>query len=233
MRRLIPDTENGLLSRFILYRMPTNTRWHRTMVRHDDPSDVRFQRIGSDFHKRLISFVGVGNKYEFLIPDSLGTAFDDEFSLVNDDCCEIVDKAVAGVVRRMGLIAFRMMMVLTALRAMGSERHGERLVCDKRDYTTAMLICRTLLTHSLHFYTTMSQQKRKPAEGEEKGAAMRRNKFLNGLPDRFTRKEYDERVRAEGENHSTAEKWLARYIADGLLRRKAQGEYEKQAQPEE
>lgn len=68
-----------------------------------------------------------------------------------------------GVVRRMGLIAYRIMMVLTAVRQLGNGYDVQmsqdgiiRLVCHEADYRAAMSICDTLLYHAVFIYRNLS-----------------------------------------------------------------------------
>ena len=60
-------------------------------------------------------FVRQGN-YSFSLPSDLQEQFIEYLSRVNEECCDEVNNKMQGVVRRMGLIAYRIMMVLTAVR---------------------------------------------------------------------------------------------------------------------
>jgi len=155
---------------------------------------------------------------------------------VNEECCDEVDNKMQGVVRRMGLIAYRIMMVLTAVRHLenvhrNSSSHDktEQLVCHEYDYSTAMNICETLLYHAVFIYQNLSgnQSKRFNSASQETGVYARRNTLYNMLPDTFTKKDYDVQVSSLGENGSTANKWIEAFIKDGKLCRIEQGKYRK------
>ena len=54
---LIPDTENGLFSRFIFYTMPTELVWHDMFAFTGvSTADEQFKQIGRDFYSFLKTF---------------------------------------------------------------------------------------------------------------------------------------------------------------------------------
>ena len=74
--------------------------------------------------------------------------FIEYLSRVNEECCDEVDNRMQGIVRRMGLIAYRIMMVLTAVRHLENVYNVQadsngiiQLVCQESDYFVAMNIC--------------------------------------------------------------------------------------------
>ena len=154
---------------------------------------------------------------------------------MNEECCDEVDNKMQGVVRRMGLIAYRIMMVLTAVRHLDNVIHKSssdetvQLVCHEFDYSIAMSICDTLLYHAVFIYQNLSgnQFKRFNTVSQETGVYARRNILYNMLPDTFTKKDYDTLVSSLGENGSTANKWIEAFIKDGKLSRIEQGKYRK------
>mgnify|MGYP000254213119 CR=1 FL=1 len=236
VRRLIPDAENGLLSRFCFYIIRFK-RGIRNVFATTDVSqskNVAFRQLGDLFFHQHEYFVNQG-AYRFSLPEALQQDFLDYLSRVNEECCDEVDNKLQGIVRRMGLIAYRIMMVLTAVRHINDVNNlpnpadGEfLLICQESDYHTAMRICDTLLYHAIYIYRKLEgQQERGRHQATETGAAARRNNFYNTLPDTFSKQDYDEQVKAKGENASTASKWIDLYIKDGKLKRTEQGMYSK------
>ncbi len=244
--RLIPDAENGLMSRFIFYII----RFRRNIRNVFATSDVSqskstiFKILGDKFCHRQEEFAKRGT-FTFSLPDDLQHDFIAHLAQVNEECCEEVDNRVQGIVRRTGLIAFRMMMLLTAIREMesatyntnhpdpGSDINAERqntsvhLLCRKADYDTSFLICDTLLYHAVYIYRKLSNAKNRMTDYNTTtpGVAAHRNRLYNLLPDTFTRQEYDEIATAAGECINTAVKWIGVFIKSGMLRRMEQGRY--------
>ncbi len=243
--RLIPDAENGLMSRFIFY----NIRFRRSIRNVFATSDISqskstiFKILGDRFCHHQEEFARRGT-FTFSLPEDLQQDFISHLARVNEECCEEVDNGMQGVVRRMGLIAFRMMMLLTAIREMenttcntklpytnpdisaGNTNSLVQLICRKEDYNTSLLVCDTLLYHAVHIYRKLSNSSNKTNNDvAAPGVAAHRNRLYNLLPNTFTRQEYDEIATAAGECVNTAVKWIGVFIKSGMLRRIEQGRY--------
>ena len=236
VRQLIPDAENGLMSRFCFYIIRFKRGIRNVFATSDisQSKNAMFKLLGDKFCHLHEEFVRQGN-YSFSLPSDLQEQFIEYLSRVNEECCDEVDNKMQGVVRRMGLIAYRIMMVLTAVRHLDNVIHKSssdetvQLVCHEFDYSIAMSICDTLLYHAVFIYQNLSgnQSKRFNTVSQETGVYARRNTLYNMLPDTFTKKDYDAVVLTLGENGSTANKWIEAFIKDGKLCRIEQGKYRK------
>lgn len=237
VRRLIPDAENGLMSRFCFYIIRFKRGIRNVFATSDisQSKNTMFHILGDSFCHLHEKFVNHGS-YSFSLPSALQEQFIEYLSRVNEECCDEVDNRMQGIVRRMGLIAYRIMMVLTAVRHlenvynMQADSNGIiQLVCQESDYFVAMNICDTLLYHAVFIYRNLSghQSKQTSSALQETGVAARRNTLYNMLPETFTKKDYDAAVLALGENGSTAAKWIEAFIRSGKLRRIEQGKYRK------
>ena len=237
VRKLIPDAENGLMSRFCFYIIRFKRGIRNVFATNDisQSKNAMFKLMGDKFCHLHEEFVRQGN-YSFSLPSDLQEHFIEYLSQVNEECCDEVDNKMQGVVRRMGLIAYRIMMVLTAVRYLENMPHESsssnktiQLICHKYDYSIAMSICETLLCHAVFIYRNLSgnQSKRLQSLSQETGIYARRNTLYNMLPETFTKKDYDATVLALGENGSTANKWIEAFIKDGRLSRIEQGKYRK------
>ena len=200
-----------------------------------ESKNTMFRILGDRFCHLHEEFVNHGS-YSFSLPSALQEQFIEYLSRVNEECCDEVDNRMQGIVRRMGLIAYRIMMVLTAVRHLENVYNVQadsngiiQLVCQESDYFVAMNICDTLLYHAVFIYRNLSgnQSKQTSSALQELGVATRRNTLYNILPETFTKKDYDAAVLALGENGSTAAKWIEAFIRSGKLRRIEQGKYRK------
>jgi len=237
VRRLIPDAENGLMSRFCFYIIRFKRGIRNVFATSDisQSKNAMFRMLGDKFFHLQEEFLNSGC-YSFSLPLDLQQQFIEYLSRVNEECCDEVDNKMQGVVRRMGLIAYRIMMVLTAVRKLGNGYDVQtsqdgiiRLVCHESDYRAAMSICDTLLYHAVFIYRNLSgnQSKQTASILQETGVAARRSTLYNMLPETFTKKDYDAAVFALGENGSTAAKWIEAFIKSGKLCRIEQGKYRK------
>ena len=141
-----------------------------------------------------------------------------------------------GVIRRMGLVAFRFMMLLTIVREFGTYTPNAprmpdgsiQLVCHEDDYHTAISIANTLIEHAKSVYRKLAvPEKQKEFLKKENRAAVRRKRLYEVLPSEFTKAEYDKTVADINENYCTAAKWIDVFIRSGQLKRLEQGRYAK------
>ena len=236
VQRLIPDEEDGLLSRFIYYFIPFR-RGIRNVFATDCISNskhVAFKHLGEKFTLMHDEFAKLG-VIEIVVPKYLVLLFHTWLTQLNEKCCDEIDNGMQGLVRRLGLIAYRIMMIFTVIRAMSESIPTIRspdgnivFECTEEDFFSALCICETLLYHSAYIYVKLSSHgSQKPLSVPESGVNARRYGFFNYLPDTFDRATYDRIVEERNENASTASKWIDKFIEDGRLQRIEQGRYKK------
>ena len=236
VRHLIPDAENGLLSRFIFYFIPFR-RGIRDVFATDDVTRSKhavFKIMGDEFLHLLDIFMNQGS-FVFALPTHLQHRFVEWLARLNDECCDEVDNGMQGIVRRLGLIAFRMMMLFTAIRAFANPTPQARapdgrivLECSETDFNTVLRICEILLYHSIHIYMKLRPKStRNVLPDIETGVNARRYALYHNLPDEFDKSVYDRIVSEMSENASTASKWIDKFIQDGRLKRTSKGNYVK------
>ena len=155
----------------------------------------------------------------------------DHYNQLNDECCEAIGNRMQGVVRRNGLMAFRIMMVLTIVRHMTDDiyhpvEEGQplKLECSDEDYRTALAMTETLLYHSAYMFHMLE----KPA-GQTSAYIKndRREILYNMLPDSFTKQEYLSVVRQLEYSESTCNKWIDWYLTENRLKHCGHSRYEK------
>ena len=236
VQRLIPDEEDGLLSRFIYYFIPFR-RGIRNVFATDCISKskhVAFKQLGERFLGLHDKFINLG-VVEIVVPRYHVLLFYTWLTKLNDECCEEIDNGMQGLVRRMGLIAYRLMMLFTIIRSFDESLPRIRspdgnlmFECTEDDFFSALCISETLLYHSAYIYVKLSSQGvRKSLPLHESGVNARRYAFFNFLPESFDRATYDRIVEERNENASTASKWIEKFIEDGRLKRVEQGRYIK------
>lgn len=236
VQRLIPDEEDGLLSRFIYYFIPFR-RGIRNVFATDcisQSKQMKFKQLGERFQLMQEKIARMG-PIEVVVSEYCRILFGTWLTNINEECCEEINNGMQGLVRRLGLIAFRIMMLFTVLRFLDKPVPKIRspsgnivLECSDEDFHTSLCICETLLFHSAFIYVALSSRttQMRPTDMES-GVRARRYALYNQLPDEFDKSVYDLTVSEMNENLSTASKWIDRFIKDGKLKRVEQGKYLK------
>lgn len=149
-----------------------------------------------------------------------------------------------GIMRRMGNICYRMMMVLTVSRLIGTDGEiPDEMVCDERDFDRVLHTVRTLQRHNaLHYDELMVAAGAVDPLGDEDSDTGdmlndRQRRFFEALPDAFITQRAlqiaehlslgDESPADCGISVRAAEGYLNRFCNLGLLRRVGRGSYRK------
>ena len=234
---LIPSAENGLFSRFIFYVMPTEIVWHDMFDASDGPTaDELFEQIGRDFyqfHKPLTE-----QAVRFCLQREQQVRFNAFFTQAQEEYAALFGNDIIASVRRLGLIFFRITMILTVLRQMDEgdfppptgegERKEASLVCADADFDTAMAMVRVLLRHSASVFQSLPRRtERRFRQGRQQRTEGSRQALLSALPDTFNRTAYLQAAAQMGIGEKTAERYIADLCRSGMLEHPANGQYNK------
>lgn len=233
VRNLIQDSENGLFSRFMFFNVKFEKNIRNVFVVTDSKKSKTeaFRQLGEWYKELSGKIQREASAYEISISPLLHSHFMEHYNQLNNECCDAIGHRMQGVVRRNGLMAFRIIMVLTVVRHMTDEcyhpmpeGHPLKLECTDEDYYTSLAIAETLLYHSAYMFRLLE----KPiTPTSASGRNDRREILYNMLPDSFTKQDYLSLVRQLEFSESTCNKWIDRYIAENRLRHCGHSKYEK------
>ncbi|WP_375582237.1 DUF3987 domain-containing protein [Cyclobacterium xiamenense] len=208
---LIPSAENGLFSRFMFYTMNLKPEWIDAFsVDLNDGLDSYFDNLGNDFYeifKNLESNGGI----RFKLTGSQKKEFNKFFREKQAQYICLQGISIASMVRRSGLIAFRIAMILSVLRIMETGDISDPLVCRDEDFKSAMAMVNVLLKHSDKVYTQM------PKEEVPQARKNIQQQFLDALPKNFDRKTYVSTAEKLKIKEKTAENYIKKFVESGLL----------------
>lgn len=233
VRSLIQDSENGLFSRFMFFNIKFERNIRDVFVVTDSKKSKTevFRQLGEQYKELLGKIQREASAYEVSIPSLLHGHFMDHYNQLNNECCEAIGNRMQGVVRRNGLMAFRIMMVLTIVRHLTDECYNPmpegqplRLECSDEDYHTSLTIAETLLYHSAYMFRLLEKPVTTTSPSNKND---RKETLYNMLPDSFTKQEYLSVVRQLEYSESTCNKWIDRYVAENRLRHCGHSKYEK------
>lgn len=218
---LIPDAENGLFSRFIFYSMNLKPVWADVFDANNSTNlDDYFQALGNDFYQ-LYQQLEKSQPIHVKLTSSQKQAFSETFSNAQKKYLEQNSDEFAGTVRRMGIIAFRLMMILSALRIMETGEIAAEVYCEERDFETALAIIDILLVHASSVFSEL------PISSPTSKRENRKERFYNSLPERFSRQSYLEVATALTIPDKTAQGYISAFLSEGLVHRDRQDDYMK------
>ncbi len=216
---LIPNAENGLFIRFLFYYMNVKPTWKNVFAHQSGEGlDTHFENLGEEFY-HLYKHLRDGPEIRFILSEEQQTHFNKFFSQVQAKYLSIKGIDYMATVRRLGLVAFRICMVLSALRIMETGECGETLLCDKQDFETALAIVSILVKHSSRVFSEL------PLDALPPGRKNRKERFLESLPGIFNRQKYLDVARKLSVPEKTAEGYITDFCRKNLIHREHHDNY--------
>jgi hypothetical protein len=143
MDSLITSIEDGLFSRFLFYSFTSEPIWNDTYTLKITNSK---KEIFSNFSAILCDKFKSNEKQIFYMSEKQGNKLDKTFSDALNHNTSNYSSHVSGLTFRLGLMTFKIAMVLSALRSNESE-----IYCSDEDFETAMcLVEKVYMPHSIN-----------------------------------------------------------------------------------
>ena len=242
---LIPNAENGLFSRFIFYFMNVRPVWKNVFASQTDNGlDDYFEALGNEFYE-LYKFIMQDEPRQFYLTADQQEQFNQFFGQIQEKYLNLQGLDYMATIRRLGLIAFRISMIFSALRIMemryikydknigafdsttgeilsNSCQTGDtskKLICEERDFQASLSMVKVLVKHSSKVFRELPQEEPKPTRMNKK------EKFLYALPHTFNRQKYLEVAKAMNIPAKTAEGYITAFAKSGLVHRESQDNY--------
>jgi hypothetical protein len=219
---LIPSAENGLFSRFIFYFMNVRPVWNDVFANSSDQTlDSYFNHLGMQFFDLYKHLEYQAEPIRFCLTLAQQQAFNAYFAQTQNQYLCLYGADYLATVRRLGLITFRMAMILTALRIMDDGDIHSPLVCRDNDFNTALSMVKILVQHAAQVFQQL------PSEAVATPPKNQKQQFLDELPKEFCRKDYLTIANKLGIPDKTAEKHIKRFAVNGLINHYAHDKYKK------
>lgn len=220
---LIPDAENGLFSRFIFYNMNLKLEWRDVFSESTDCLDDYFINLGQQFFQ-FFQTLQQSQPIRFSLSTNQQKQFNVFFAEIQEQYANLFGLDIVASVRRLGLITFRLAMILTTLRLMDGKAKSDVIVCDDTDFRTVLIMARVLLQHTAHVFGTLPAVQSDQAT-KRPNAIMQT--YFNSLPSEFDRSAYLSVAKRLHIQPRTAESYIHRLCASGQLQHPAYGMYHK------
>ena len=185
--KLIASAEDGLFSRFLFYAYKNNIEWQ-------DPSPKSNTIVYNDHFEALsnqvLSLINLleQSPTNIELTPSQWDIINQEFPKMLVEVVTFTSEDAAGVVFRLGLILYRICMILSALRKFENAEASNTIVCTDQDFNSALTIVQTYLQHSLLMFNNLPKQTQTMQFHSGDG----KRKFFDSLPNDFSRKEATE-----------------------------------------
>lgn len=221
-KMLIPSPENGLFSRFIFYTFNDARVWKDVSPNGRPNLSDRFKELSGELltmvksvRDREITFQLTPNQWS-----SLNTEFENRLASVNES--EEDDDAGASVLR-LGLITYRIAMILTILRSIKSKDESDTIICSNTDFNNAMTLSGIYLTHAIHMFDTLPRSIAETTSTVNSSMA----RFYSILPNEFSMAESIQAGTTLRIKKRAVYKYVNALVESGQLQKVSRGQYKK------
>ncbi len=151
-QNLIPDIHNGLFSRFCYYILPPTRNFKDVFSndKHDYPTF--FTELGNEMTTLYDRLISLDTPILFRLSHDQKSPFLSLFQGWKDEFAEFVSEDLDGTVNRLGLIFFRIAMILSTLRSYEEDGLLQEITCSDLDFSLALSITETLKQVSLRLF---------------------------------------------------------------------------------
>jgi hypothetical protein len=208
---LIPNAENGLFSRFMFYVMNMKLVWKDVFAsKTEEGLDVHFGKLGHQFYS-LYQTLQASPEIQFTLTPNQQAQFNQYFQQIQVYYYTIHQEDYIASVRRLGLIAFRIMMIFSALRMMEDGDIPATLTCSDIDFDNTLKMIAVLIKHSSYVYNQIAQ------EAHQAKPKNRKEQFLESLPKNFNRQTYVDIGLKLGIPDKTAQRYIKEFVTAEII----------------
>lgn len=229
---LLPSCENGLGSRFIFYNLRRRLFWRNVFERHDKTLDEQMKELGERYLRLYHALDGFHeHPLEFLLSNEQQQEFNQFFEGLQLEQVGLYGDDLIAFVRRLGLVCFRLAMMLTLLRHESKQPMfdplSQSLICCDKDFHTAMTIANCLINHTAHVYANLVPHDDK-GQTAVTGMTVPEKRFFDSLSIEFTTAEARQKALEIGIAWKTAERYLGNFTSRyHVVHRIKNGQYKK------
>jgi Protein of unknown function (DUF3987)/VirE N-terminal domain len=181
---LISSSEDGLFSRFIFYAFKVEQKWKDVSPNANNINLTEHFKTLSLTVFKMVLFL---QREETIVELTAS-----QWQQLNQTCEAWLNEVTmftaeeaASIVKRLGLILYRMAMLFTALRKFENGEAATHVTCANEDFSTALRLAEIYLHHSILMFNNLPKQ----TDATQFKTGDSKRKFFDALPQEFTRQQ--------------------------------------------
>lgn len=218
---IISSAEDGLFSRYIYYAFKTKTVWLDPSPK-GNPIDLteHFKSKSLEVYKMVEFFEN--DQMKLKLSEEQWDKFNYYFEGLLDKVSLFTSEDAVSVVKRFGLILYRICMIFSAIRKFKNNSNEVDVFCLDIDFESALKLITVYVEHSIFIFNNLP----KNTNNTHFKSGNNKQMFFDELPNNFTRKE----AISLGLNHNLKERSVDTFLKECLgsfLKQSSFGNYEK------
>lgn len=228
VKSLIPNAENGLLSRFIFYTLSATDEWLDGFSGYDadNPLEKVFDDLGNEVERYYQHLKNIQEVW-FTLSFVQQQKFNDYFAEEKQRMKALNGDLYNASTHRLSWALLRISMILTALRCMDTGKVPEKVECSDIDFDIALSIIKTVSHHNDYIFNVLNEGVTEEVKISETYSSAARSTLLSILPDSFTSKDMQAAAVKISKSVRTVERQIRRAIDNGQVKELGKGSYQK------
>lgn len=209
--RLFGNTEDGLFSRFAFLNLNQKPFWDRNLHIRSHGLDLNnyFKEMGDELLEMYLRLERLDKDVQFGLSEMQWEIFHDYYEGIYNKYVDVFGATAGSSIKRLGLMTFKIAMILTASRYLNSQQIPTEIVCKDKDFLTSLALSELLIDNFINIYIDMKKTNLR--------SLFPNNimyKFYMALPKQFNRAEYAKVATDLGINLKTAENYVSRKFVE-------------------
>ncbi len=217
LQPLVKSKDNGLFSRMMFYYFNEVSEWKNVFKPESRNLKNAFEEAGKEVFNLYGFLVNLEKPREFILTGEQEELLNTEMSRIYSMVKESHPQGFTSIVKRHGLILYRISMILSAFRVGREIEHLKELPCSDVDFQTALVLTKQLLHHA----DSVSQNVSLGYLSEND------DNFLFSLNEIFTRKQAIEKAKIFDIPERTVDEKLQKWRELKILRKISHGKYKR------
>lgn len=151
VQSLIKSAEDGLFSRFIYYIFRVPSKWRDVSPQKEENLNEAFAKLSEEVD--LMAIILGRSQTRFHLTKSQWDLLNKKFGVWLDEVSNFVSEDASSTVKRLGLIVFRIAMVITAIRKYETGSLDQDITCEDTDFETAFTLAEVYKEHALLLFS--------------------------------------------------------------------------------
>lgn len=230
---LLPSCNNGLASRFLFYNMPRKLYWRNVFEGGCNVIDDEYREIGEQYLRLYHQLQDRYDRpFQFVLTPAQQEQFNAYFESIQLEQVQLFGDDLIAFVRRLGLVCFRLAMILTVLRQASANSQldplSQTLICSDEDFQTAMTIINCLISHTTHVYVNLiPHPSQEESHSSTKSMSPGEKVLFDALPQEFTREMSLNIAKQLSISQSSAYRYVGKYLSFYHVVERQNGQYKK------
>jgi hypothetical protein len=209
---IVASVGGGLFSRLMHYTFePPRGVWENVAP---DPNKPNLDKLFHELSKEVMVKMQWHERFPatFSLTCNQWDKFNIQFKKWLEEIVTIFPIEIDATIKRLGIIAYRIAMVLATLRRYDNRDESDVIFCSDQDFEKALSLVDIYKQHAFHIFRAGAVTEKKMTPREQ-----RMMELLNNLPDAFTRKQAVEVGKQNSMSDSAVDQYLRDLLAEKHL----------------